>query len=567
MDALNNPKIKAIGALFLLFALGLFFYASLSGLLLILSIFVFGGMALLWKEEPVKIAGLGALVLLAIFNIAIHGLQFGIDFSGGTRIPILLEHSVDQKTMNDLTQTIKKRVSVLGLSEAKVRAIGSSQIDVEIPGDNPDRIRFIQDTLSHQGVFAAVVEGNVALRGEDIFAASVAPVPSSQLSQGAAWGVGFSLTQEGAGRFAQAAKGQANRPLFMFLDRPGGAVIFMDWAHVQENDAGQHSRAELLRALNQSSRLDEKPLFIYILDDLNLSTLPAAGNVTALVPKGLARDTRTALESRGYILREVEEEALAPTYTTLNRNELVVEKWEAAGLLSMAVLNPGVTQGAPIRSATITGGVPGTDAATRAQLAQDSVKRIESILKGGSLPVQISLGSSVVVPPALGQEFLRLSLIGIVGALAAISIFIGLRYRHASVILPIITISISELIILLSILGSYTIDLAAMAGMIAAIGVGVDAQIVITDELLKKEETVKERMSYAFTIIKTSVMVAIVGMIPLLFSGLVEVINFAISTILGALLGFLLSRPAYAVLAEHILGKDVNEKNDRTASP
>ena len=93
-----------------------------------------------------------------------------------------------------------------------------------------------------------------------------------------------------------------------------------------------------------------------------------------------------------------------------------------------------------------------------------------------------------------------------------------------------------------------------MAGIIAAIGVGVDSQIVITDEILKKEEgTVEDRINAAFDIIKINATIAIITMLPLLFSGLVEIINFAISTILGALLGYMLSRPAYAVLVERIL--------------
>ena len=86
------------------------------------------------------------------------------------------------------------------------------------------------------------------------------------------------------------------------------------------------------------------------------------------------------------------------------------------------------------------------------------------------------------------------------------------------------------------------------------IGVGVDAQIVITDELLKRDKLRKEeKMDHAFSIIKTNVMVATLSMTPLLFSGLVEVIGFAISTIMGSLLGYLLTRPAYAAIVGKII--------------
>lgn len=183
------------------------------------------------------------------------------------------------------------------------------------------------------------------------------------------------------------------------------------------------------------------------------------------------------------------------------------------------------------------------------------------------MPVGISLGSRTTIPAMLGKEFLNLSLIGIIASLVAISILVGVRYRNVRATLPIIIISLAEFVILLSILGSFTIDLAAIAGILAAIGVGIDAQIVITDELLKKDNrSVEEKTEHAFAIIKTNVIVASLSMLPLLFSKVisgvvvVEILGFAISTILGALLGYLLSRPAYAAIVEYILGTEEHEK-------
>lgn len=551
MLPLNDRSFQLLTILFLLFAAGLFFYPGSAGLFLILSLFVFGGLSILWKENHLKVAGLVFLVLLALVNVGLYGFKFGIDFSGGTRIPILLEHSVDQDVMNELIQSIKKRISVLGLTEAKVRAIGNSQIDVEVPSSDPDQIRFIQDTLSHQGVFQGIIEGQLALSGEDIFTASITPLTGAQLGTSADWGVQFSINQRGAQRFADAAEGQANKPIYMFLDRPRHAAIFIDRESIRQNAPVESTERRLVEELNHSLQLEGDPIRLYVLDDINVSDLPSVQNTTALIRSEAAADTKAILIQKGYTLREVE--SLAPIYQSTSSG-VSLDQWEAVGLLTTAILSPGVTQGLPIYNPSITGSVGYIqDPTLRAQTAEENIKRIESILKGGSLPVQISLGSSSVVPPSLGEEFLHLSLIGIVAALITISIFIGLRYHHLHIILPIIGISISELIILLSILGSFTIDLAAMAGIIAAIGVSVDAQIVITDELLKKQGQIQENLKQAFSIIKTTVIVAIVAMLPLLFSGLVEVIGFATATILGALLGFLLSRPAYGVLAEKIL--------------
>ena len=102
-------------------------------------------------------------------------------------------------------------------------------------------------------------------------------------------------------------------------------------------------------------------------------------------------------------------------------------------------------------------------------------------------------------------------------------------------------------------LAARVVPLLNLFSILAAIGVSVDAQIIVTDELLKKEEETRKRLDKAFGIITTSVMVAVVAMLPLLLmSGLVEIIGFATSTVLGSLLGLFISRPAYGVMAERI---------------
>ena len=114
-----------------------------------------------------------------------------------------------------------------------------------------------------------------------------------------------------------------------------------------------------------------------------------------------------------------------------------------------------------------------------------------------------------------------------------------------------------ELFIIVSIIGLLgTIDLAAVAGMIAVVGTGVDAQIIITDELLRhtgESGSAKSALNAAFYIVLRDALLLIVVMLPLFFStSLVSVVGFAESTIIGAILGFLITRPAYgAIISKH----------------
>ncbi len=557
MEWYTDKKFISLVAIFILLLSGIVIYSQFSGLFLILALLVFGTLALFWKERYIKLGGLALLVLLALCNIYINGMKFGIDFSGGTRIPVILEKPVDADTMDELVQTIKKRVSILGLTEAKVRAIGESEINVEVPSSDPAVMDYIEDALAHQGVYMGIVDGKVAVKGEHIFRASIRAVSGGQLAQtGADWGVEFSIDQEGARNFADTVKGKADYPVYMYLDRPSNAVLFLTVSQLDSAILEDSGKRESVKAMEEGLALEGDDIEVYLVEEMENVT-PKTNSTIALVSENMDDEYLDEIENAGFVLKEYPEEEIIPEFIRTRSGVLVLQKLEAVGLMSAPLLSASITTGIPNYNYIITGSVSETDPTLRAKAAIDEVKKVESILKGGSLPVKITLGSRTTLPPSLGEEFLKLSIIGIGAALVAISLLIGLRYRNLRATLPVVAISMAELAILLSIIGSFTIDLAAMAGIIAAIGVGVDAQIVITDELLKRDERHKEeKLDSAFSIIKTNVIVATLSMVPLLFSGLVEVIGFAISTVLGSLLGYLLSRPAYAAIVEMVIGKE-----------
>ena len=123
----------------------------------------------------------------------------------------------------------------------------------------------------------------------------------------------------------------------------------------------------------------------------------------------------------------------------------------------------------------------------------------------------------------------------------------------------------SEIILLLGLASllskSWVIDLPTIAGIIASVGTGVEQQIIITDELLggslRDAWDLKRRTKTAFGIIIVALATVVAAMFPLLFEnffpGLFALKGFAISTILGFLIGYFITRPAYAKMAEILL--------------
>lgn len=553
----RSREVIAVFA-FTLFACALMYLDKPMGIpIYIVSLLLIGIASVFLHKDSLRVAALLAIVFLSAFSIWSNGVKFGIDFSGGVRIPILLEKSVDAVTMEEMVTTIKTRAASFGLTEVKVRPIGDSEIYVELPQSNPQLVKDVEDILSQQGIYNGIVDGKVAISGDEIYSGSIYRVPSQYL-QGADWGVSFTVTRAGANNFANVAKGKANYPLYMFLDRPQDAIIIINESELMSDAKKQGvpvSKAKALDLAISAMRMDGDNISVYLEEDLlkNFSLVPKTNRTKAIVWSESPLVAKLA--QAGFIVAGKTSEEMTPKYVVSPSSPAsdAVTTWTAVGLLSAPRLVASVTEGVPNYAYTINGPAQGDSANARALDAQKKERELESLLKGGALPVHITIGSKTVVPAPLGEEFLRLSLIGVAFALLVISLMVAIRYRHINIVVPMLFISFSEILILMAILGSFTIDLAGMAGILAAIGVSVDAQIIVTDELLKKEEDAKKRIDKAFNIITTSVMVAVVAMLPLLLlSGLVEIIGFATSTVLGSLLGLFISRPAYGAIAERM---------------
>ncbi|RLG14497.1 MAG: hypothetical protein DRN66_01880 [Candidatus Nanohalarchaeota archaeon] len=187
--------------------------------------------------------------------------------------------------------------------------------------------------------------------------------------------------------------------------------------------------------------------------------------------------------------------------------------------------------------------------------AVNKMKTMQAILDSGALPTPITIVSSSNISPVLGKQFLHKSVFAIILAIFAVSIIVYLRYKNKAIILPIIFTGVSELILILGFAAmiKWTIDLAAIAGIMAVIGSGIDDQIVLTDESAKKEKlSLKLKLKNAFFIIMTAAATTIAAMIPLLSIAGGVIRGFAITTIAGVIIGITITRPVYSKILEYI---------------
>jgi preprotein translocase subunit SecD len=176
-------------------------------------------------------------------------------------------------------------------------------------------------------------------------------------------------------------------------------------------------------------------------------------------------------------------------------------------------------------------------------------------LRAGALPAPLDLddrGTSYFLSPSQAEEFKLYSLI--TGLIAALTVAgtVFFRYGDSRVAAPMFLTAISEVLILLGFAAAVALplDLSHIAGFIAVIGTGVDDLIIIADEVMAEgsvnsDRVFRSRFRKAFWVIGAAAATTIIAMSPLAVLSLGDLQGFAIITILGVLVGVLVTRPAY----------------------
>lgn len=186
--------------------------------------------------------------------------------------------------------------------------------------------------------------------------------------------------------------------------------------------------------------------------------------------------------------------------------------------------------------------------------AQADMKKLQTILMTGSLPFKLQIVKLDTISPILGESFTKYIFLAAIAALLSVALFLFIRYKTKSAFISLF-ICAAEIIITLGIAAfmRQDFDLPAIAGVLAAIGTGVDDQIVILDETIHKESIgIKERIKRAFVIIMGAYFTVVVSLLPLLWAGAGQLKGFAIMTLIGITVGVFITRPAFADMVKRI---------------
>jgi len=183
-------------------------------------------------------------------------------------------------------------------------------------------------------------------------------------------------------------------------------------------------------------------------------------------------------------------------------------------------------------------------------------------LQAGALPAELDIdsGTTYYLQPSLATEFKTFSVLAGLAAMFAVAGVVFTRYRQPGVALPMVLTAASEVYILLGFAAAVglALDLSHIAGFIAVIGTGVDDLVIIADEILqsgdvKTGRVFQSRFRKAFWVIGAAAATTIIALSPLAVLSLGDLQGFAIVTIVGVLVGVLVTRPAYGDILRNVV--------------
>ncbi len=224
-------------------------------------------------------------------------------------------------------------------------------------------------------------------------------------------------------------------------------------------------------------------------------------------------------------------------------------------LLSSLQISEGL-KGRVTTQIAISGSGAGQNQQEAFEAAEKEMHNLQTILITGSLPYKLEIVKLDTISPTLGKDFINSILLAGIAAILAVSIIVFIRYRKIKSSLALIGINLAEVLIVLGIASfiKWNLDLPSIAGILAAIGTGIDSEIVVLDEARLKTEllSMKQKIKRAFAIILGSYFTSLVALMPLLWAGAGLLKGFAITTIIGISVGVLITRPAFADMIKNI---------------
>jgi preprotein translocase subunit SecD len=239
-------------------------------------------------------------------------------------------------------------------------------------------------------------------------------------------------------------------------------------------------------------------------------------------------------------------------------NQLAAQEYPKQG--AVAIVLDGIVQSAPVFQA------PSFDGPVQisGSFSQGDAEDLATVLKFGSLPVQLKELTTTSVSPTLGRDQLSAGLLAGVIGIALVALYMLLFYRLLGlVVLGGLALSGMATYTLITYLGNsigLTLTLAGVVGLIVSVGITVDSYVVYFERLKDEVRTgrtvrssVDRGFQRSFHTILAADLVSLIAAAILYWQAIGSVRQFAfllgLATILDLLLSYFYMHPLVQYLA------------------
>jgi SecD/SecF fusion protein len=476
------------------------------------------------RRSHLFLLGLVVVALLAVAAISVPGSPvqreptLGLDLQGG--IEVVLEaqpqSSDDELTEADLDRSveiIRDRIDKLGVTEPEVRKQGENQIGVQLAGVF-NRARAVE-----------IIGKTAQLQLYDLQDNLIAGVSRDVQ--------GFPRPQTGLHPLLTQAKPQAKKgtPSAYYLfnakkKRVAGPketrADLLQTRYVKRNfKAGKVPKKHTVLAAPERTRIvrcgieqrycpgvqeaEPSRTYYYLFRfDPNNEENPVPemrGDDLKLSGTQQDFDTRTGepivtmqfTDSGGDKFADITKELAERGRQLANRNGWTSQEQRQLAFQQFAIVLDDVIQSAPVIDFVENpNGIPAGGGAQITGIGGiQEAEDLELVLQTGALPVRFTVAEQTDVSATLGKDSLRQALIAAIAGLILVAVFLLVFYRFLGLV-AVIGLALYAVFMYAAILVfNVTLSLPGFAGMILAIGVAADANIVIFERI--KEESAAGR--------------------------------------------------------------------------
>jgi preprotein translocase subunit SecD len=176
----------------------------------------------------------------------------------------------------------------------------------------------------------------------------------------------------------------------------------------------------------------------------------------------------------------------------------------------------------------------------------DEARLLANRLNQGALPAPLNLIAESVVNPILSEKILKIALYASILGVILVILFMIIFYGFYGFLADIALIFFLVFNLALYKILGVTISLASLSGLVLAVGMAVDANILIFERIkeekqrgLKIKEVIKEGFDRAFPSIRDSNTTTIISSLLIYFLAVSFVKGFALTLLFGVIFSFL----------------------------